>query len=71
MIGTKHGILSTPLSYSDITPSNTTQLLHPEQVSDTHLSVRTAAQLNVGGPTHNFCKCKTGCNNNRFTVDSR
>ena len=30
MIGTKHGILSTPLSYSDITPSNSTQLLHPD-----------------------------------------
>ena len=52
MIGTKHGILSTPLSYSDISPSNTTLPLHPEQVPDAHLSVRTTAQLNiVGVPT--------------------
>ena len=65
MIDTKHGIISTPLSYSDITPSNTTQLLHPEQVLDTHLSVRTAAQRDVGGPTPNSCKCKTRCNTNR------
>ena len=39
MIGTKDGIISTSLSYSDITQSNTTQLLHPEQVPDTHTPV--------------------------------
>ena len=57
-IGTKHGTIQSAFTRSDITPCGTNQLLLPTDVPNNELSVRTAARLEVGGPSIISCNCK-------------
>ena len=64
-IGTKHGTIQSAFTRSDITPCGTNQLLLPTDVPNKELSVRTAARLEVGGPSIISCHCKKSYLSNR------
>ncbi len=64
-VGTKHGRIETPFTYSDISPCGTNKLLQPADIPDRQLSVRTAARHEGGSFTRVSCKCKSNCTTNR------
>ena len=64
-IGTKHGTIQSAFTRSDITPCGTNQLFLPTDVPNKELSVRTAARLEVGGPSIISCHCKKSYQSNR------